>query len=114
MADPAAIMRAASAGQQPMMGAGPSDGAEGEAPHSGPEQVNGLDQMVESLRGVGEFLKAQGPDAQAALGAFQALLQAMTQMGGKGPEQQPQSAPPQQQQSSGRLHESQFPGAQVL
>lgn len=127
MANPEAIMRAAKSappmngapaggmgGMPPagMPGAAPSqpDTAEGEPAHAGPEGA-GLDGMVQALQGVGEFLKAQGPGAAEAMGHFQALLQAMSKLGeGIQPEPQPDVAP----QASGRVHESQFPGTQVM
>lgn len=108
MANPEAIMRAA---QTQPMGAPPADmpGDDAGAPPGG----GGLDNLVESLRGVGEFLKAQGPAGQVALGHFQALLQAMSQMSGGA--QPPQEAPPAPEaKGNGRIHESQVPGVQVL
>lgn len=134
MANPEAIMRAAKSGppgampgmaKAPMSGApmggmpGTPPGAppapgqdagEGEPPHAGPEGA-GLDGMVQALQGVGEFLKAQGPGAAEAMGHFQALLQSLSKLGGGAPpESQPDVAP----QASGRVHESQFPGTQVM
>ena len=122
MANPEAIMRAAQAGPKPPMGGmggGMPEGMEGpEAAHgAAPEAPEGagLDSMVESLKGVGAFLQAQGPAAQEAMGHFQALLQSMSQIGGgKAPEGAPQPQPDAAPKSGGRMELSKVPGTQVL
>lgn len=130
MANPEAVMRAA---QKPPMGGMPpgkyDDGKDAfpgqpngpagappapEAPKP-PEGGQGMDGMVQALQGVGEFLKAQGPGAEEAMGHFQALLQSMASMGGA-PGGQPGGPAPLERDGGGpgRVHESKAPGVQVL
>jgi hypothetical protein len=132
MANPDAVMRAAQKppmggmppGMPPEMPPKPADPGAPPMPPPGagpaPEGGQGMDGMVENLKGVGEFLQAQGPGAQEAMGHFQALLQAMAKMGGEGaPEGAPApgSAPmplAKNGDGPGRVHESKVPGVQVL
>lgn len=114
MANPEAVMRAAQAGPKPM--GGMPENMEGpEAAHGGPMGApkggDGLEGMMGSLKGVGDFLKSQGKAGEAALGHFQAMLQAMAALGQEGDQQAPQD---QEQPMPGRVHESKFPGAVVL
>lgn len=121
MANPEAVNRMAQAGPKPMggMGGGMSDDM-GDAPPAAPAgPKDGLDGMVESLKGVGSFLQAQGPGAQEAMGHFQALLQSMSKLGGgAAPEApgQPAGAPaaPAEPKGNGRMRMDQLPGTQVL
>jgi hypothetical protein len=74
-----------------------------------------VDGLVQSLSGVGDFLKAQqsqgNPQAEAALSAFQALLQALMSMGGETGEPAP-SGPPGG--ASGKMDMHGAPGAKVM
>lgn len=123
MANPDAVMRAA---QKPPMG-GMGGGMPPEMPPKPPEAAppppeapkppmegGGMDGMVQALQGVGEFLQAQGPGAQEAMGHFQALLQSMATLGGAGgPEGGPMPLT-KDGGGPGRVHESKAPGVQVL
>lgn len=120
MANPDAVMRAAQAGPKPMMGGempmgGMPGGEAGGMPMGAPPAApggGGLEGMVEALKGVGEFLQSKGPEAQAAMGHFQALLQSMAQIGGG---EAPQGMPPAEEpKESGRVDMGKLPGTQVL
>lgn len=121
MANPEAVNRMAQAGPKPPMGM--PDDMDAPAAPEGPK--DGLDGMVESLKGVGSFLQSQGPGAQEAMGHFQALLQSMAKMGGGesagGPPGAPAGGPPgappthpAAPQGNGRMRMDQLPGTQVL
>jgi hypothetical protein len=80
-----------------------------------PEAGQGMDGMVENLKGVGEFLQAQGPAAQEAMGHFQALLQSMAKLsGGEAPQGGAPMPLSKNGDGPGRIHESRAPGVQVL
>lgn len=111
MASPEAVMRAAQM-KPPMggMGGGEPPAMEPKPPAAEPQAPQagaGLDQMVETLQGVGQFLQSQGPAGQKAMTHFTALLQEMASLGGG---QQPQAP----EEGSRRIPADQFPGVQVL
>lgn len=129
MANPEAVMRAAQkppmGGMPPEMPPKPAGGPpppEASAPPppeapKPPEGGQGMDGMVQALQGVGEFLQAQGPQAEEAMGHFQALLQSMATLGGgEAPGGQPGGPMPLTKDGGGpgRVHESKVPGVQVL
>ncbi len=113
MANPQAVMRAAQGGPMGDKMGGQPESMEGpEAAHGGPAasaKGGGLDSLMQTLQGVGEFLQGQGPAGQQAMGHFKALLESMAQMG-QGGEQPPMDEPA----APKRIHESQNPGVQVL
>jgi hypothetical protein len=112
MANPEAVMRAAQPPMGGKMGGGMPEHTEGqEAAPKGPEGAAGLGGMMDSLKGVGDFLKSQGPAGQQALGHFQAMLQAMASLGQGEPEQ---ATAPEEPAQPGRIHESKVPGTVVL
>ena len=117
MANPQAVMRAAQAG--PMGGyddgmdrpaGGQENGPATPKPPAGGQEGDALGGMMQALQGVGEFLKSQGPGAQASMGHFKALLQSMAQLGQEAPAPEMGEEP----KAPGRIHESQNPGVQVL
>ncbi len=121
MANPEAVNRMAQAGPKPMGGMPPDmDGAAEPQAAPGGAPKEGLDGMVDALKGVGSFLQAQGPAAQEAMGHFQALLQSMSKLGGGAapgsPQEQPPGAPaaPAEPKGNGRMRMDQLPGTQVL
>jgi hypothetical protein len=95
------------------MGGTPESMEGPEAAHGDPAKPaeGGLDSLMQTLQGVGEFLQSQGPQAKQAMGHFQALLQSMAQMGQGAPEMGSDMGEPE---GPRRIHESQKPGVQVL